>query len=308
MALITGLVLAVIGLLLLWAYLRGPEWGLLPAIAGCGMLLMALPFIRFLRDRAATFGRSLPALSGTLGLLIVGANLAVFIALGIGENRRIAAHPGAAPGVIGLIRPAALLGVGEATQHLGMAYYLGQDGPKDLALARYWMREAAQTGNAAAQLDLARMYAQGSGGPADGALALAWAEKAAAQGLPAAYVTIGTLFSPGGALPEDPQKANAAFAKGSDLGEPKAMFNLGLAYEYGTGVAKDPRRAFELYLAAAKLGLPEAKLNVGVAYMNGQGVSADDGKARDWLEASKAGASAEVLMLADKNLALLADY
>ena len=308
MALTTGLVLAITGLLLLWAYLRAPEWGLVPLVAGCGMLFMAIPFIRLLRDRIATFGRWIPAFSGTLGLMIAGATLAVFIALGVGESRRIAAQPGAAPGVIALIRPAALLGVGEAAQHLGMAYYLGQDGPKDLALARYWMLKAAQTGNAAAQLDLARMYARGSGGPADGVLALAWAEKAAAQGLPAAYTMIGTLYSPGGALPEDPQKANAAFAKGSDLGEPEAMFNLGLAFEYGTGIAKDSRRAFELYLAAAKLGLPEAKLNVGVAYMKGQGVSADDGKARDWLEASKAGASAEVLMLADKNLALLADY
>ncbi|OYW48781.1 MAG: hypothetical protein B7Y36_00445 [Novosphingobium sp. 28-62-57] len=305
LALAAGAILVATGLFLLWLSFKAPEWGAVSLLTGIGMLLIGAPCIPWLRERIARPARMLPTAATALGLVLVGATTAALIALGVGENRRIAARNDAAPGVIASIRPAALLGVGEAAHHLGLAHFLGQDGPQDLFAARYWTMRAAQAGNAGAQLDLARMYARGLGGPADGKLALAWAEKAAAQGISAAYTTIGTLYSPGGALPEDHQKANAAFMKGSDLGEPEAMFNLGLAYEYGTGVTKDPGRAFQLYLAAAELGLPDAKLNVGVAYMNGQGVTADLRKAQMWLEASKARASAEVRKLANQNLAIL---
>lgn len=305
MLLTIGVILTAVGLLLIWGWHRTTEWGLVPLIAGVGVLLMAIPCISNIRDRLARLGRWLPVSVAVFGLVVVSAISAALIALGVGENRRMAAHPGAAPGVIALMRPAAILGVAEAAQHLGITYYLGQDGPKDLVLARYWTKQAAEAGNAGAQLDLARFYAKGVGGPADGNLALNWAEKAASWGLPAAYATIGNLYLPGGALPEDEQKANAAFAKGSELGDPESLFSLGVAYEYGTGVGKDPGRAFELYRAAAELGLPEAKLNVGVAYMNGNGVPTNYAEARVWLEASKAGANEELRMLADQNLALI---
>jgi TPR repeat protein len=271
LSLATGLTLAVIGMILLWVSSWATEAGAVPVLAGSGMLLMAIPFISMIRAHVARLGRWLP-----IGLA----------------------------GVIALIRPAAALGVAEAEQHLGVAYLFGQDEPKDLVLARYWTKKAAERGNPGAQVDLARMYARGLGGPVDGRLALAWAEKAADRGSARAYGIIGNLYLPGGPLPEDSQKANAAFAQGSERGDRESMFNLGVAYEYGTGVAIEPRRAFELYLAAAELGLPEAMLNVGVAYMNGRGVSADDRKARQWLEASKGDASAEVRSIADENLAI----
>lgn len=307
LSLAIGFILATTGLLLLWVALRVPGWGAMPVLAGIALLLMAGPFISIIRDRVARLGRWLPASMAAIGILMIGVTSAALIALGVGENQRMAAHQGAAPGVIALMRPAATLGVGEAAQHLGLAYLFGQDGPKDLVLARYWTMKAAETGNAGAQHDLAKMYAGGMGGPADGGLALAWAAKAAAQGLPGAYATIGNFYSSGGALPEDDQKAIAAFAKGNELGDRLSMFNLGVAYEYGRGVGKDAKRAFELYRAAAGLGLPEAKLNVGVAYMNGHGVPADDNEARVWLDASKAGASAEMRKLADENLAIIAN-
>lgn len=301
-----GIILAAAGLLLIWGWTQSALWGFVPLIAGIGLMLMTVPFISILRERAARYGRWLPAMSAVFGLVLFTAISAALIALGIGENRRMAAQPGSAPGVIALIRPAALLGVAEAAQHLGLAYYLGQDGPKDLVLARYWTSQAAEAGNAGAQLDLARFYARGVGGPKDGGSALVWAQRAAAQGLASAHTAIGNLYLPGGPLPEDAQKANAAFARGSELGEPEAMFNLGVAYEYGTGVARDPERAVELYREAAQMGLPEARLNLGVAYMNGFGVPADDKQARAWLEASKEGATTEIRELADENLAVIA--
>jgi TPR repeat protein len=304
LSLATGLTLAVIGMILLWVSSWATEAGAVPVLAGSGMLLMAIPFISMIRAHVARLGRWLPIGLAAVGLTMVGLTTAALIALGVGENQRMAAHPGAAPGVIALIRPAAALGVAEAEQHLGVAYLFGQDEPKDLVLARYWTKKAAERGNPGAQVDLARMYARGLGGPVDGRLALAWAEKAADRGSARAYGIIGNLYLPGGPLPEDSQKANAAFAQGSERGDRESMFNLGVAYEYGTGVAIEPRRAFELYLAAAELGLPEAMLNVGVAYMNGRGVSADDRKARQWLEASKGDASAEVRSIADENLAI----
>jgi TPR repeat protein len=306
MSLAIGFILTATGLLLIWGWTQSALWGVVPLVAGVGLMLMAVPFISILRERAARFRRWLPAMMAVFGFVLFGAISAALIALGIGENRRIAAQTGPAPGVIALIRPAALLGVAEAAQHLGLAYYLGQDGPKDLVLARYWTSQAAEAGNTGAQLDLARFYAKGVGGPKDGGSALVWAQKAAAQGLASAHTLIGNLYLSGGPLPEDAKKANAAFARGSELGEPEAMFNLGVAYEYGNGVAKDPVRAFELYRDAAQLGLSEAQLNLGVAYMNGAGVPADDNEARAWLEASKEGAAADIRALADENLAIIA--
>lgn len=306
LALATGVTLAVTGMILLWVSSWATEAGAVPVLAGTGMLLMAIPFISSIRERVARLGRSLPALAAAFGLVMVGAVTASLIALGIGENRRVAAHPDAAPGVIALIRPAAILGLAEAEQHLGLAYLFGQDGPKDMVSARYWIARAAKSGNAGAQLDLARMYARGLGGPVDGGLALEWAQKAADQGSTYAYTTIGNFYLPGGPLPEDSEKAAAAFAQGVERGEREAMFNLGVAYEYGTGVPKSLKRAFELYRAAADQGLSEAKLNLGVAYMNGMGIPADDDEARVWLDASKVGASAEGRRLADENLAIIA--
>lgn len=307
LALAIGTTLSASGALLIWAWTRTMEWGTVPLLAGLGLMLMAVPFISLLRERLARAQRWLPAAIGVFGLLVFGAISATLIALGAGENRRMAAQTGPAPGVIALIRPAAQLGVAEAAQHLGLAYYHGQDGPRDLNLARHWTREAAEAGNAGAQLDLARFHAKGVGGPVDGNRALAWAEKAAANGLASAYAVIGNLYLPDGALTEDAQKANAAFSKGAELGDSESMFNLGVAYEYGTGVDRDPRRAVELYRAAAELGLPEAKLNLGVAYMNGFGVPANDDEARRWLEASKDGANEQIRNLADENLAIIAD-
>lgn len=307
MSLAIGFILTAAGLLLIWGWTQSALWGVVPLVAGVGLMLMAVPFISILRERAARFRRWLPAMMAAFGFVLFGAISAALFALGIGENRRIAAQTGPAPGVIALIRPAALLGVAEAAQHLGLAYYLGQDGPKDLVLARYWTSQAAEAGNAGAQLDLARFYSRGVGGPKDGGSALVWAQKAAAQGLASAHTVIGNLYLPGGPLPEDAEKANAAFSEGAELGDSESMFNLGVAYEYGTGVGKDPARAIELYRAAAQLGLPEAKLNLGVAYMNGFGVAADDDEARVWLQASKEGATDEVRMLADENLAVIAD-
>lgn len=306
MSIAFGLILTISGFLSFWAWFATPEWGSLPVLGGLGLISLAVPWLPPIRKQAARIAGWMPVAMATLGFLTVSALFAVIVALGAGENKRNAAHPDSAPGVVALIRPAAMLGVPEAAQHLGLVYFLGQDGPKDTQLARYWTARAAEAGNAGAQLELARYLANGVGGPTDGEGALAWAERAATGGLINAYNTIGNLYMPGGALPEDITKANLAFSKGAELGDPESMFNLGLAYEYGLGVRPNPGQAFELYMGAAELGLPEAKLNVGVAYMNGSGVAVDYNEARTWLEASKEGANAEIRDLADENLAAIA--
>ncbi|HQS70077.1 MAG TPA: hypothetical protein PLM58_10630, partial [Novosphingobium sp.] len=100
LALAAGAILVATGLFLLWLSFKAPEWGAVSLLTGIGMLLIGAPCIPWLRERIARPARMLPTAATALGLVLVGATTAALIALGVGENRRIAARNDAAPGVI----------------------------------------------------------------------------------------------------------------------------------------------------------------------------------------------------------------
>ncbi|MEX2199968.1 MAG: tetratricopeptide repeat protein [Dongiaceae bacterium] len=83
---------------------------------------------------------------------------------------------------IGLLRPLAEAGDGEAQSWLGFMYENGSGVAADPAAAAEWYRLAADQGDAASQYRLGQMHLQGLGVPKDMVQAQMWMEIAAAHG------------------------------------------------------------------------------------------------------------------------------
>lgn len=145
------------------------------------------------------------------------------------------------------LREAAERGMGDASNQLGMAYYLGHGTPRDFREAEKWIRAAAKKNDPAAQANLAALYDRGDGVPRDPEQALHWYMKAA--------------------------------RRGNDL----AQVLLGSKYEYAEGTAENPTEAFRWYERAAKADNVDGQYRVGLCYLNGRGVKQDFAKAYFWL-------------------------
>ncbi len=110
----------------------------------------------------------------------------------------------------------------EAQFNLGLKYYSGQDGIRNISEAVEWYRRSAEQGYPPAQLYLGMIYSNNNDGMENYPEAVKWLTKAAEKGYP------------------------------------KAQYNLGVIYNNGSGVEKDYAEAYKWFSLAAAKGKSEA--------------------------------------------------
>jgi tetratricopeptide (TPR) repeat protein len=105
---------------------------------------------------------------------------------------------------------------------LGKAYDVGNDVPRDLAVAITWYSRAAEAGHPEAQNSL------GSALQAEKqyTAALAWYEKAAAQGHVRSISSIAALYDAGLGVAQDRRKAFELWTRAAEAGSAEAMWHL----------------------------------------------------------------------------------
>jgi TPR repeat protein len=148
-----------------------------------------------------------------------------------------------------------------------MSYRDGNGGmPKDLQLAVFWLREAAEGGLANAQAELGSLYSKGACGlEKDTEEAAKWLRKAAEQGDVKAQACLGFLYWTGEVeIADSDTEAVRLFQAAAKQGHAKAQFGLGCCYMDGTGVEKDYQAACR-WLALSCKEIPQAQIRLAMA-------------------------------------------
>ena len=96
-----------------------------------------------------------------------------------------------------ILEPLAEKGDSDAQLIMGLRFFHGMDGRRDLRRARKWYAKAADQGDAEAQVELGLMLAQGQGGKVDLADAVAWFRKAAEAGYSPGQYNLGYAYCTG---------------------------------------------------------------------------------------------------------------
>ena len=183
-----------------------------------------------------------------------------------------------------------------------LAYYEGNEHPRDFALALQGFTIAAEQGYAPAQYKLGVMYSFGQGVPQDSIKAVQWFRRAAQQGDPAAQYSLGVMYATGQGVQSDPEEAAQWYSRAAEQGSVAAQYMLGVIYSQGQGVVRDPEKAIHWYLKAAEQGSPMAQYLLGLLYEKGQGVVYKDAeKSIYWFtEAAQRGHADAQYQLAEK--------
>ena len=117
-----------------------------------------------------------------------------------------------------------------ATKHnLGIKYYNGVGGAKDIKKAAKLFREAAELGLKESQSMLGHMYSMGKGVPVDAIESTKWYRKAAEQGDAFSQGKLGLAYYIGYGVPKNSEEAKKWFrlsAKGGDQGSKDALAGI----------------------------------------------------------------------------------
>jgi hypothetical protein len=140
----------------------------------------------------------------------------------------------------------------------------------------------AEAGDSSAMVDLGMNYAYGRGVPQDYPKAVNWLLKASDAGDAAGMNNMGVMYANGFGVPRDYQQAAAWYRKAAEAGYVRAMANLGSMYEHGNGVPRDSQQALDWYRKAAEGGSSSAMYDLGVMYENGEGVVRNRQQAVEW--------------------------
>lgn len=140
---------------------------------------------------------------------------------------------------------------------LGYAYYKGLGTEKNLELAFYWLKKAAEAGDDLAMRNLAALYRNGEGTEINNELAMEWMHK---YSIAAKYTEIENT-SPHAYF------QNQLFL--SQMGDGEAMEKLYILYSSGYGVKKDEKIAFDWLCKAALNNVPAAIHNLAIHYLFG---------------------------------------
>ena len=121
------------------------------------------------------------------------------------------------------------------------------------------IRALAAAGHAPSMRELARLHERGEAGVArDPALARSWLRRAAESGDRVAMHAYGLELMKGTNGPSDPAVAVSWIRRAAEAGLVGSQFNLGAVYERGMGVPQDLRQAYVWYSRAAESGDGEA--------------------------------------------------
>lgn len=130
------------------------------------------------------------------------------------------------------------------------------------AEAAVWYEKAAMQGLAEAQNNLGVMLKDGQGVKRDEVEAVRWFRKAAIQGNVLAQSNLGWMFQSGKGVKQDYDSAYHWYLKAAMQGHAAAQNNIGLLYRDGLGRKQDKDSARHWFSLAEKQGLPQARRNM----------------------------------------------
>jgi TPR repeat protein len=157
-----------------------------------------------------------------------------------------------------------------AQRDLAVCYYMGNGVTKNLEMAEYWWKSAADKGVIDACRGLFAMYLAKQ----EFSAALPYAEKLAGHGGADAAYNIGVMYSKGNGVPKDDAKAVEWYTKAAELCNGQYRNWLGVLYFNGNMVRKDEAEAAKWFKRAAAQGYKESMLNLALCYL-GRGLQAN---------------------------------
>ncbi|MCA6276999.1 MAG: sel1 repeat family protein, partial [Phenylobacterium sp.] len=115
-------------------------------------------------------------------------------------------------------------GYGPAMRVLSGLYDGGEAGlAKDPALARSWLRRAAETGDRVAMHGYGLALMNGANGPRDPAAAVGWIRRAAEAGLVGSQFNLGAVYERGMGVPQDLRQAFVWYSRAAEGGDGEAL-------------------------------------------------------------------------------------
>lgn len=145
----------------------------------------------------------------------------------------------------------------------------------DYDRALYWFKKIAESGNVKAQFYLGVMYAAGRDIEIDYKKSAYWFEKAAKQGDELSQLNVGMFYIEGNGVRKDVKKGIEWLEKAAEQGNLRAQNYLGYLYTSHEIVEQDYEKARYWYLKAAKQEYPMAQYNLAVMYCLGKGTPRD---------------------------------
>jgi TPR repeat protein len=186
-------------------------------------------------------------------------------------------------------------GDGKAQFYLGLLYFTGDGGEKNLTEAGNWFEKSAR------QKDPKVKGKKFSGISAEYDRALYWLKKIAEQGDVKAQFYLGVMYAAGRDIDIDYKKSAYWFEKAAEQGDELAQLNIGIYYIEGHGVSKNLEKGIAWLQKAAKQGNLKAQNYLGYLYISGDELEPDYTKARYWYEK----AAEQEYPTAQYNLALM---
>jgi localization factor PodJL len=94
---------------------------------------------------------------------------------------------------------------------------------KDPALARSWLRRAAESGDRVAMHGYGLELMNGANGPRDPAAAVGWIRRAAEAGLVGSQFNLGAVYERGMGVPQDLRQAFVWYSRAAESGDGEAL-------------------------------------------------------------------------------------
>ncbi len=188
----------------------------------------------------------------------------------------------------------------QALYGLGLYFFEGRGGKKDIDRAIELFRRAAEDDNEDAKYYLGLCYKNGWGVELDRNQAVKWFSVAVTQGQLKAFYELQSFATDGDAeaqceigdcyyyghiedVGRDLAEAVKWYTKSAEQGYAAAQYSLGECYAKNDGVVKDLEEAAKLYTKAAEQGHAAAQFELGECYLKGYGVFMDTIKGVSWL-------------------------
>ncbi|MDZ5604559.1 tetratricopeptide repeat protein [Pseudomonas sp. RP23018S] len=142
----------------------------------------------------------------------------------------------------------------------GSAYLQGEDAPKNIEKAIFWLSRASDQGSSEASFQLAYIYAGQVGAQyEDRTLMVLSIQKSAEQGEGIAQSMLGTMYYTGSdGLPKNLDKAIEWYMNACRNNDAMGYLGMGSLYALGQGVEKDPIKAHRFLTRSEELGNTEA--------------------------------------------------
>lgn len=193
------------------------------SVGAAGLVLMQGPQDQDRTAEVAPIGDN-PRASVALapGLASPGAGAASFQPSPVFAQVRAGVEAGE-PGALGKLKALAEAGHAQAQLYLAQLYDAGEAGlPQDPAEARRLTTLAAESGDVRAMHNLGVYYFRGEGGGKDLPTAVSWFEKAAAAGVVESQYNLGLIYQSGSGAAKDLDKARTWFQRAADRGDDDA--------------------------------------------------------------------------------------